>query len=134
MRQDVVDEARKWIGTPWRHHGRNKFGIDCVGLGVVVVRALNITQYDSLDYGRTPTPGLLDHLRHVADEIPIADIEPGDFITIQDSAYPFHVAFVSEKYGVPHIIHAHARRRTVVEEPYVNEWPGLTTHAFRFRI
>lgn len=133
MRQDVVDEARKWLGVPWRHHGRNRQGVDCVGLGVVVARALAITQYDSLDYSRVPHPGLLDHLRIVADEIPIASIEPGDFIAIEDSAYPYHVAFVSEKYGVLHIIHAHARRRMVIEEPYTHEWPGLTRYAFRFK-
>lgn len=133
MRQDIVDEARTWIGVPWRHHGRNRAGIDCVGLGVVVARALDITQYDSLDYGRQPKPGLIDHLRRVACEIPVSDIEPGDFIVIEDTAYPYHLAFVSEKHGVPHIIHAHARRRKVIEEPYIHDWPALTRHAFRFR-
>ena len=130
--QDIVDEARTWLGVPWRHLGRNRAGIDCVGLGVVVTRALGISDYDVASYGRTPVPGLVDHIRRVMTEIPVTDIRAGDVIALKDSAYPFHVAFVSEKYGVTHIIHAHARRRMVVEEPYTGEWPGLTTHAFRF--
>lgn len=133
MRQDVVDEARKWLGVPWRHEGRNHAGLDCVGLGVVVARALGITTYDVSGYSRVPNPSLLQHLKRVGDEIPIAQAEPGDFFAIRDEAYPFHVAFLSEKDGVPHIIHAHARRRMVVEESFANEWPGLVTHAFRFR-
>lgn len=133
MRQQIVDEARTWLGVPWRHLGRNRQGIDCVGIGVAVAQALGITDYDIQTYSRTPSPGLLDGLRKVADEIPITDILPGDFLVMRDSAYPYHVAFVSEKHGVTHIIHAHARRRMVVEEPYANEWPGVTVAAFRFK-
>ena len=131
-RQQIVDEARTWLGVPWRHLGRNRAGIDCVGLGVVVTRKLGVCDYDVLTYSRVPHAGLLDHLRRVAREIPVAEIGPGDFITIEDSAYPFHVAFVSEKHGALHIIHAHARRRMVVEEPYIHDWPVLTLNAFRF--
>lgn len=133
MRQQIVDEARTWLGVPWRHLGRNRQGIDCVGLGVVVAQALGITDYDTREYGRTPKPGLLAGLRRVAIEIPIDDILPGDFLVMRGTAYPYHVAFVSEKHGVRHIIHAHASRRMVVEEPYIHEWPGLTVAAFRFK-
>ncbi|MFA5662406.1 C40 family peptidase [Castellaniella sp.] len=133
IRDEIVAEARTWIGTPWRHHGRNRAGIDCVGLGVVVASRLGITDYDSLDYGRKPVPGLVDHIRLVADEIPIDSAMPGDFFLIRDQGYPFHVAFVSEKHGVKHIIHAHARRRKVVEEPFAHEWPGLIMSAWRLK-
>ena len=129
--QDIVDEARTWLGVPWRHLGRNRAGIDCVGLGVAVTRALGVCDYDVASYSRQPGPGLVAHLLKVADEIPITEAVPGDFIALQDSAFPFHVAFLSERHGVRHIIHAHARRRQVVEEPYIGEWPSLTVKAFR---
>lgn len=131
-RDQIVEEARKWIGTPWRHLGRNRAGIDCVGLGVVVTRALNICDYDVASYSRTPGPGLTDHIRKVADEVIITLAEPGDFLVLRDAAFPFHVAFLSMRHGQFHIIHAHARRRMVIEEPYIGDWPKLTLHAFRF--
>lgn len=133
MRQDVVDEARQWLGVPWRHLGRNRAGIDCVGLGVVVCHRLNIPVVDVAAYSRVPNSSLIKHLQRVADAIPVSEAEVGDFFAIRDQQYPFHVAFLSDKDGVPHIIHAHARRRMVVEEPFTNEWPRLVTHAFRFR-
>lgn len=133
MRQQIINEARTWLGVPWRHHGRNRQGIDCVGVGVVVTRDLGIADYDTLTYGRVPSPGLLDGLRNIANEISLQDALPGDFLVMRDSAYPYHVAFLSEKHGVRHIIHAHARRRMVVEEPYMHEWPGMTVAAFKFK-
>ena len=55
-RAQVVDAARKWLGTPWRHQGRNTHGIDCVGLVVVVCKGLGISSYDDTGYGRDPDP------------------------------------------------------------------------------
>ena len=38
----VVEEARRWIGTPYRHHGRLRgVGCDCLGLVLGVWEALN---------------------------------------------------------------------------------------------
>ena len=50
MRERVLDEARRWIGTPYRHQGtRLGVGCDCLGLVRGVWRAL---------YGAEPeTPG-----------------------------------------------------------------------------
>ena len=59
-------------------------------------------------------------------------MQPGDILIFRDDAYPCHSAIVSEKHGVPHIIHAHASRRMVVEEPIANEWPGRRVFAFRY--
>lgn len=131
--KDIVEEARKWIGTPWRHVGRSEHGLDCVGLGVVVARGLGITQYDARDYSKTPNGTLIKHFERVATEVPIAEAQEGDFYVIKDGPYPFHVAFLSYIDGRPHIIHANARRRKVVEEPYTHEWPRLTTHCFRLK-
>jgi hypothetical protein len=34
---------------------------------------------------------------------------------------------------VPHLIHAHALRGSVLEEPFLGEWPAKLRFAFRFR-
>jgi aryl-alcohol dehydrogenase-like predicted oxidoreductase len=40
---------------------------------------------------------------------------------------------VPEKHGVPHLLHADALRRKVIEEPYAGEWSLKVKLAFRFR-
>lgn len=34
----LLDEARTWLGTPFRHLGRSRRGVDCAGLLIEVVR------------------------------------------------------------------------------------------------
>ncbi|MFW8566145.1 C40 family peptidase [Orrella sp. 11846] len=129
--RDIVAEARKWLGVRWRHAGRNRQGIDCVGLGVVVTQALGICDYDVTAYSKEPNDELMAHFDRVADRIPVRDARPGDILVINFRPYPFHAAFLSEQHGAPHIIHAHAGARQVIEEPYTHDWPTLTSHAFR---
>ena len=37
---EVVREARTWVGVPFRHQGRSRSGVDCGGIIVVVLREL----------------------------------------------------------------------------------------------
>lgn len=54
----LVDEARRLIGTPFHHQGRNEHGVDCMGLvllaalraGGDVLAAAGLP--DTVDYGR----------------------------------------------------------------------------------
>lgn len=133
LRKQIIDEARTWLGVPWRHLGRNRAGIDCIGLGIEVCKAVGLSNYDVPAYGRESTPALMAGVRKAGIEIPIKELQPGDFVVIKDGPYPFHVAFYSHKKGVPHLIHAHARRRKVVEELYAHEWNELVVHAFQIR-
>lgn len=53
--QHIVDEARSWVGTPFRHQARIKgLGVDCVGLLVGVGEVLGLEVYDQTGYGRQP--------------------------------------------------------------------------------
>lgn len=132
-RQQLVEEARTWLDVPWRHLGRNRAGIDCVGLGVEVLKSLDLPWHDVPSYSSTPHAGLIAHIKQVCDPIKINDIKPGDVLVFRTAHYPFHVGMVSEKYGKLHVIHATAARRKVVEEPFAHELVDNVTHAFRIR-
>ena len=47
-KQDIVAEARKWLGTNFHHQGRikkcstNKGGCDCIGLVIGIIRDLEL--------------------------------------------------------------------------------------------
>lgn len=131
--QHITDEARKWLDVPWRHAGRNRAGIDCVGLGVVVTRALGICDYDVVTYSKEPTDGMLEHIEAVAERIPVQDAAPGDILILNFGPYPFHAGFLADRDGKPTIIHANARARKVIEEPYTGQWARMTSHAYRLR-
>src|SRR5260370_35936670 len=50
--QDMVDCARSYVGVPYFHCGRNRNGLDCLGLLLVVAHDLDLTTYDEVDYSR----------------------------------------------------------------------------------
>lgn len=129
----VVAQARAWLGTPWRHQGRGPRGVDCAGLVVLVAKALGLTDHDVAGYCRHSSGlAFIDQFRMAMNPIPIAEVLPGDVLVFADAAYPCHCGFRTELRGSPHLLHAHALRRQVIEEPYAGEWPAKTRFAFRF--
>lgn len=130
----IVAEARAWLGVPWRHQGRTRCGVDCVGLVVCVARGLDLSDYDSTGYGRRAQgQGFVEHFRSNMDAVPIPHARPGNVLVFADHAYPCHCGFLTERLGHPHLLHAHATRRKVIEEPYAGEWPARVKFAFRLR-
>lgn len=126
-RQDIIDEARKWLGVPWRHQGRTRRGVDCVGLVVMVGQALNIPHEDRTDYGREPAEHtLIDHMRKYLSPVPGLAINPGIVAVFRQSRYPCHVGIFSEINGVIHVINSRADARKVIEEPFVDGRHGLS--------
>lgn len=130
----IIAQARTWLGVPWRHQGRGAQGIDCAGLVVLVGRDLGLADYDSTGYGRRAHGfGFVEHFRAAMDGVPVTEAQPGDVLVFADQSYPCHCGFLTTKLGHPHLLHAHALRRQVIEEPYAGEWPLKVKFAFRFR-
>ena len=132
-RDAVVAEARSWLAVPWRHQGRSRRGIDCAGLVVLVARQLGLADHDLAGYGRHSSGlALVDAFRAAMNTIPLPKAGPGDVLLLADAAYPCHCGILTELRGMPHLLHAHALRRQVIEEPYVDEWPAKARLALRF--
>lgn len=129
-----MQEARSYLGTPWRHQGRTRRGIDCAGLVVLVSRALGLADYDSTGYQRRPQSGdFVGHFDKNLTRRPRGEALPGDVILFRDRQYTCHSAIVSERHGKPTIVHAYARRRRVVEE-YLDQddWENKIMHVYSF--
>lgn len=123
-REDVVAEARSWIGTRWIHQGRNRHGIDCIGLVVVVRRELGFTGYDVAGYPREPDGTFLSHFLNAGGiRVGILKAQPADLLLFRDARSPCHVGIITRRDGdVLRMAHAHALRHRVVEEPVVHDW------------
>ncbi len=122
-RQQVVDEARTWIGTRWQHQGRLKgVGVDCAGLVVCVMRAVGLHAADVVGYPRRPDGSLLDVVRDQTE--PTADWLPGDVVVLEWDTDPCHLAILTSPTS---IIHAHAMARCVIEHDLDANWLKAVT-------
>ena len=129
-RAEIVTAARGWIGVPWRHQGRSRAGVDCVGLVVVVCQGLGLSDYDSTVYGRDPDPTrFLGHFTAGgAVRINPRDAEDGDLLVFRQSAFPCHAGIRSTQFEVPYVIHAHLAHRKVVEERLTDQAPIVAAY------
>lgn len=123
---ELIEAARKLIGTPFLHQGRGGVGVDCIGLvsaaardkGIDIASLIGVT--DELSYGRAPSPALLEATRRTCKQLrePI----PGAALLFKmpKAVYPHHFALFTDK-GT--IIHAEAARsKNVVEQTYGQTW------------
>lgn len=127
-RQDVVDAAREFMGTRWHHQGRNRAGIDCIGLVIAVAHQLGLSDYDTTGYGRIPDGRvlckLLDQHMQRTDNSNL-----GDVLLMRFEKNPQHVAIVTD-IG---IIHAYANARRVVEHRLDAVWAARVVGSYRFK-
>ncbi len=138
LRQQIVQEARTWIGTPYHHQASLKgVGCDCLGLIRGVWRAL---------YGEEPeapppyTPDwaeargsetlLYAATRHLQ-TIDMADAGPGNVVLFRwrNQLPAKHCAILT---GPETMIHAH-ESTPLAEVPMGPWWQRRMAAAFRFR-
>ena len=128
MREQIVTIARTWVNTPWKHQGRSRYGLDCVGLLIVVARELGMAVDDHTQYTHEPdTAVLLEHLRKYTTEIPVADAGPGDLVLMAIHGRRQHVGILTD-HG---LIHAAALYRKVTEHTLSPDWQQAIVKAFR---
>lgn len=115
MQDDVatrIARARSWIGTPFHLQGRDRDGVDCVGL-IAVVHGLTEAvpdNYTLRGFDRTSAMALLDqHFVRRDRARPLA----GDVLLILPGLAQLHLGIWS---GTG-LVHAHAGLRRVVETP-----------------
>lgn len=126
-RQEFVDAARTWIDTPWVHQGRNRHGVDCIGLLLVTCWSLNLTDYDVTGYGRSPDA---DFMRRECARLMtpvVGEPEFGDVLIMRFARDPQHV-LIRTDHGV---LHSWASARRVVEVAYPAAWRRRIVAAYR---
>lgn len=120
---DVVTEARRWVGTPWRHQARLRcVGVDCGGLVVGVAHALGLPLQDyPAAYGRLPDGVSLRRFME-ANFTRLTGPEVGAVPLMRWTKHPQHVGIVDAAGDGWSLIHAWAALRRVVEHPMDATW------------
>lgn len=115
----LIAAARGYLGVPWRHLGRTRAGVDCIGLVLLAAREAGRLLPDPAPYQREPQgTRLLDGMRDLCDLVPLDQALPGDVLLFRAGLYGGHVGIFSahREYGVPACIHAFAPYRKVIEQ------------------
>lgn len=124
-RERFVAEARVWTGTPYLHQGRNRLGVDCIGLLLVVGWSLGLTEYDVKGYGRTPNAGFLEaeceRLMQRTD-----NALTGDVYLMRFTRDPQHLAIATDR----GLIHAWGGAGRVVETSLPLSWRSRIVRAY----
>lgn len=121
---EFIEAARSYIGVKWMHQGRNRMGIDCVGLVVNSLADIGLVVPDMKGYRRQPDPAVF--LGHIHEHsLPEANPAPGMVGIFRAGPQPCHIGIFAEKYGQLSLIHAYAGQRVVMEEPFIHHWPSL---------
>src|SRR5882672_3865378 len=108
LQDQIVKEARTWIGTPFRHQGRIKgLGVDCANMiSQTIIQVVPryqgraeaiVNNYRRFENGKL----LLKILEEETDFILTEDKGPGDIIALIDEAHMFpkiprHLVWVDE--------------------------------------
>ena len=139
---EVVEVARKWIGTRFHYTGRikinqsNKGGVDCIGLILKVGEELgmsyngkNIINYDYLTYSRYPNKG---EMKKFLDKYFVKLEKPriGCIVYFNFAGNLEHVGIMSDK----GIIHCYVEAGGVVEHGLSEFWISKIKDYFQFSL
>lgn len=138
-RESKIDQfittARGYVGCKWRHRGRTRFGIDCIGLVVCSLAAVGFHMRDRLDYGREPwNDGLDREMREHFGE-PVDDMLPGDIVTMRGECQPEpgHVGVIAHHGGRLTLIHSYntLSNSVVTEHGIDSNWLSRIAATYR---
>ena len=134
LRRLIVETARSYKGVPFKHRGRNRRGVDCVGLGWCVASDIGMNPVDLEGYSRQADGNTL--LRELQRRMHRKNPKLralGDMICLRDYTTTYHVAIIGdhETAGLS-MIHAWSPRRMVVEHGINESWREKIVACFEF--
>ena len=132
-REDVVREARALIDVPFRHQGRTREGIDCVGVVIYIARKLGLSAFDVTGYRARPDGlAMKAHCDREMIRVPLGLFLPGHALLFRNlEQQPQHLAIVGDYFaGGPSIIHAYEPYGRVLETRLDRGWRQFIAAAY----
>lgn len=130
-RDAFIAAARSMLGVTWRHQGRQRWAVDCLGLLVLAMRAAGREVQDREGYPRDPQrEGLRDELVRQCGE-------PGEWVhggialmRWPGAELPSHVGILVNSGDAWRLIHSYSSPGCVVEHRVDDYWRGMILEVF----
>ena len=143
-RADIYTEARRWVGTPYHHHGRAVGqSCDCIGLVLGVGRTLGLTvptDKEMPNYSALPHDGMCEKMagRYLVRQAENADTaKPGQvgmfFVTARNIGQHFCIFAWHQPTKRRTMIHAFENGRHVIETGISDFWRKRLIHVYDYR-
>lgn len=125
-----VAASREWVGTPFKHQGRQKgVGVDCIGVPYCVARDFGMVDSSIMvPYKRDPDGSLLPHILG-ENLIRVHKPQPGDIMLFRFVKHPQHVAVYTGR----NIIHSFSQIGECIEHIYDKRWQKRLVAVYRFK-
>ena len=131
---DVITETLTWLGVPWRHQGRSRVSVDCVGLVIKIAHELDLSGFDSTTYDRRPNGiNFLSSFNEHMDRVKSGTEQHGDVVVMRDDRLPCHCGLLVPFRGADDLVHASAKRKKVVMEPFIGDLVARRLAIFQYR-
>ena len=118
---DIIRVANEFVGVPYRHQGRNKNGVDCAGLIVVVGQMLDLmTAEEKRNYPRRPDTNTFtkEMIKVGLKQRPHSSCEHGDILRLATAGWPVHLGIYEvDSRGTEWVIHAYQPHKQVTRDP-----------------
>ena len=156
MHNQIIAEARSWIGTKFKYQGRVKKsnmdqgGCDCLGIIIKIAEQLNLYSktgqllylYDQTNYEKLPNPQeIIDFCNLHFDQVSPEEMAPGDIVILSFNKKPQHLAIISDtaisdniSNAQLSIIHSFLGTRKIVEQTLTTYWKKKIHSCYRFSL
>jgi cell wall-associated NlpC family hydrolase len=129
---DLVQQARQYLGVPYYHCGRDRHGLDCLGLLLRVAHDLGLTEWDETGYSeQVDTARMRRKIEEFCDYVGAGgtDPEPGDVLLFSIKGSPQHLGLATDQ-GV---IHAYQSAGRVTEHALDCTWKRRLVAVFSWK-
>jgi cell wall-associated NlpC family hydrolase len=136
-RHAILTTLESLIGVPFMHRGRSRFGVDCLGLVMLVAHEHGIALEDVAAYPlATSGEWMREECQRQLVDIPQGQIAPGDVVQWAEvwrtpKAPPCNLAFVGWAAGRQTLIHATVRHQRVVAHDLSPLWRTAIVWAYQ---
>lgn len=137
-KETIVDIARSFLGTKYRHQGRLKnVGVDCAGVMIGCgnesgwSEAVLGTKFQYSAYGRVPVGSDMQAVMDANLTMVEGDCQVGDILLMAFELEPQHIAMLVAL-DPPYIVHALAQEEFVAEHRLDDYWKSKIRQVYRF--
>lgn len=128
-----IAAARSYMGVKFRHQGRTRRGVDCVGHVVLSLRDIGLSPNDRTNYGILPYEKQLEAVLRDHFGPPVAGApQPADVVLMKWAGEVCHTGIITPHpdYGIG-IVHCYLSSQKVVEHGIDDTWRRRIVEVYR---